>query len=92
MHPRIVMLALANILFDLLVLAAIGAMLLSNNVWLDWIGIARFALVAGVVAIGLVPMMYAAELNAVARSLANAPERVAGSLPAWAGTERSVRV
>jgi len=91
MQPRIILLATANVCFDLLVIAAASALLLGSSAWLAEVGVARFCLVAAVIAIGLVPMMYAAERAAVARAMADAPDKVTGNLPAWAGMERTVR-
>ena len=91
MHPRIVMLAVAGVATDLLCFVAAAALLLTNNVWLTEIGPARFWFVVMLVGIGLVPMMYGFERDAVARKLGNTPEKVSGNLPAWAGIDRSVR-
>jgi hypothetical protein len=91
MHPRIILLAMVNIVFDLLCLAAAGVFLLSENLWLQEIGPARFWLVVTLGAFTLVPVMYAFEREGVARRIGDRPERSAPSLPAWAGTERTVR-
>ena len=91
MHPRIVMLAIAGVVFDLLCFVGVAAFLLTNNIWLTEVGPARFWFVVLLVAIGLVPTMYAFERDAVARKLGDAPEAVGGNLPAWAGIDRSMR-
>ena len=91
MHPRIVMLAVTGVATDLLCFAAAAAFLLTNNIWLTEVGPARFWLVVMLVGIGLVPIMYGIERDAVARKLAKTPEKISGNLPAWAGIDRSIR-
>ena len=91
MHPRIVTLAVTGVAADLLCFVAAAAILLTNNMWLTEIGPARFWFVVMLVGIGLVPMMYAFERDAVARKLDNTPEKLSGDLPPWAGMDRSVR-
>lgn len=91
MHPRIVLLAMVNIGFDLLCLAAAGVLLLSENLWVQEVGPARLWFVISLGAITLVPVMYAFEREAVARRIGRQPEKIAATLPAWAGTERTVR-
>ena len=91
MHPRIVLLAMVNIGFDLLCLAAAGVVLLSENLWLQDVGPARVWFVVTLGAFTLVPVMYAFEREAVARRIGHQPEKMGASLPAWAGTERTVR-
>ena len=91
MHPRIVMLAVTGVATDLLCFAAAAALLLTNNMWLDEVGSARFWFIVLLVGIGLVPIMYAFERDSVARKLGRTPETVGGNLPAWAGVDRSVR-
>lgn len=89
MHPRIVMLALASVVTDLLCLAGAAAVLLTNNTWLGDVGPARFWFVVMLVGIGLVPLMYLREREAMAQRLADAPERQQRNTAAWAGVERS---
>lgn len=91
MHPRIIMLALVNIGFDLLCLAAAGVVLLGENLWLQEVGPARFWFVVTLGGFTLVPVMYAFERESVARRIGRRPERVGATLPAWSGTERTVR-
>lgn len=91
MHPRIIMLALAGVVTDLLCFLGAAAILLTNNAWLTEIGPARFWFVVLLVGIGLVPIMYAFERDAVARTLGNSPETITGNVPAWAGVDRSMR-
>ena len=84
MHPRITMLALTGVILDLLCVAAVGAVLLLENPWLEEIGMARFWLVVTLTAGGLVPIMYGVERAGVARRLGDNPERMAAAGPAWA--------
>lgn len=91
MHPRIVMLAVVNIGFDLLCLAAAGILLLSHNLWLEEIGPARFWFVVTLAGFTLVPVMYAFEREAVAQRIGRQPEKLRATLPAWAGVDRTVR-
>ena len=91
MHPRIVLLAMVNIGFDLLCLAAAGIVLLGENPWLQQVGPARLWFVVSLGAFTLVPVMYAFEREGIARRIGANPEKVTASLPAWAGTERTVR-
>lgn len=91
MHPRIVFTALAGVAFDLLCLFGAAAVLLTNNLWLIEIGPTRFFYVVALLGFGMVPVMYALELQAASRRLGDWPERVRGTLPAWAGVDRSVR-
>jgi len=91
MHPRIVMLAITGIITDLLCIAAAATLLLSNNPWLNEVGVARFGFVALLVGIGLVPMMYLVEREATARRLGTAQERVSRASPIWSASGRSVR-
>lgn len=93
MHPRIVMMAMVNVGTDLLCLLAAAAVLLTNNIWLDEVGPARFWFVVMLIAIGLVPVMYAFERDSVARRIGAQAEKIAATptLPAWAGVDRTVR-
>lgn len=91
MHPRIVMLAITGVAIDLLCFAAAAAFLLTNNIWLTEVGPSRFWFVVLLVAIGLVPIMYAFERESVARKFGNTPEKVTSNLPVWTGVDRSVR-
>ena len=91
MHPRIIMLAVTGVAADLLCFVGAAALLLTNNAWLTEVGPARFWLVVMLVGIGLVPIMYAFERDAVARRLAQTPEKISSNLPAWAGMDRSIR-
>jgi hypothetical protein len=91
MHPRIIFFAATNIVFDLLCLAAAGVVLLSQNLWLQEVGEARFWLVATLCGFTLVPVMYAFERDAVARRIGANPEKLGATLPAWSGVDRTVR-
>ena len=91
MHPRIILLSLTGVVFDLLCFAGAAAVLLTSNAWLTEVGPARFWLVVTIVGIGLVPIMYAFERDAVTRKLNGKLEAVGGNLPAWAGVDRSLR-
>ncbi len=91
MHPRIVFTAVAGIAFDLLCLFGAAAVLLTNNLWLVEVGPTRFFYVVALIGFGMVPVMYAVELQATARRIGAQPERVRATLPAWAGVDRSVR-
>ena len=91
MHPRIVMLAVAGVVTDLLCLAAVAAVLLTNNIWLGEVGVARFSFVIFLIGIGLVPLMYVRERAAVAKRIGDSPENLGGNVTAWAGVERSYR-
>ena len=91
MHPRIVLLAMVNIVFDLLCLAAVGVVLLTQNLWLQEVGEARFWFVVTLGAFTLVPVMYAFERDSVARRIGANPEKMGATLPAWSGVDRTVR-
>jgi len=91
MHPRIVFTAVAGVAFDLLCLFGAAAVLLTNNVWLVEVGPTRFFYVVALLDFGMMPVMYALELQAAAARIGDRPERVRGTLPAWAGVDRSVR-
>lgn len=89
MHPRVVLCSVAGVLTDLLCLLGVAAVLLTNNHWIFQIGAARFWFVVLLVAIGVVPMMYARERMAYARQYGTKVERKPKGLPAWAGVDRS---
>ncbi len=91
MHPRIVFTAIAGVAFDLLCLFGAAAVLLTNNVWLLEVGATRFFYVVALLGFGMVPVMYALELQSAARRIGDHPERVRSTLPAWAGVDRSIR-
>ena len=91
MHPRIIMLAVTGVAADLLCFVGAAAFLLTNNAWLAEVGPARFWFVVMLLGIGLVPIMYAFERDAVARRLAETPGKIGSNLPAWAGMDRTVR-
>jgi hypothetical protein len=91
MHPRIIFLAAINIVFDLLCIAAAGVVLLTQNLWLQEVGEARFWLIATLCGFTLVPVMYAFERQAVAHRIGANPEKIGATLPAWSGVDRTVR-
>ena len=91
MHPRIVLLAAVNIAFDLLCLAAAGVVLLTQNLWLQEVGEARFWLIATLYGFTLIPVMFAFERQAVAHRIGANPEKIGATLPAWSGVDRTVR-
>jgi hypothetical protein len=91
MHPRIIFFAAINIVFDLLCIAAAGVVLLTQNLWLQEVGEARFGFIATLCAFTLVPVMYAFERDGMARRIGANPEKVGATLPAWSGVDRTVR-
>lgn len=74
MHPRIVVFALVGLTTDLLCLVAAAAMMLTNNLWLQQVGPARFGLVTFVVSIALVPILYTRERLLVADLVERLPK------------------
>ena len=89
MHPRIVMLAMASIITDLVCIAAVAFLLLSNNPWIGEVGAARFLFVVVLVGIGLVPMMYLIEREATSVRLGRTPEPASRAKPGWNVARRS---
>jgi hypothetical protein len=91
-HPRIVVFAAVGVTIDLLCLAAAGVLLLTNNLWLQQVGAARFGLVTFVIGVGLVPILYGRERMIVAQLVEQLPKRKPRPVPAFARMDGSVHV
>lgn len=81
MHPRIVVFAIVGVMTDLMCLLGAGAMMLTNNLWLQQVGPARFGLVTFVAAIAVVPILYGRERLLVAELVERLPKRKPATRP-----------